>query len=409
MHPSEKNVLLLLAEISDYTRFMTSREKALAHSQMIISELLNAVLEQVELPLTVAKLEGDAVFLYAVRDGSAAWAEARTALRDKLRSFFKNFAHKVAELERMSICQCEACANIDKLRVKVIVHSGKALLYQIGPFTELSGADVIIVHRLLKNSVAADEYILLTEAAYQDFGFDGEPLTVGEEAYPGLSAIKTYVYRAPELEPYTPDPKATLGNNSIFVETLRSEVRQEYEQVALHPEQGFHFHTGRRLASLLGYSDEWLEGIPDDSIASMAGTGNPFSLGPVRPGEHVLDVGCGAGADSLIAARMVGRRGQVIGVDMTPAMLEKARQSAAAMGLGNVEFRQGYMEQMPVPDGWADVIISNGVLNLAPDKGSALSEFRRVLKPTGRLQIADILVEKAVPEDGKHDIALWAG
>src|SRR5712692_8895435 len=147
MHPTEKNVLLLIADISGYTRFMTTREKALAHSQMIISELMNAVLEQVELPLTVAKLEGDAVFLSAVKDGSAAWAESRTTLRDKLRSFFKNFAHKVAELEQMSICQCEACTHIDKLRVKVIVHSGKALLYQIGPFTELSGVDVIIVHR----------------------------------------------------------------------------------------------------------------------------------------------------------------------------------------------------------------------------------------------------------------------
>jgi arsenite methyltransferase len=199
---------------------------------------------------------------------------------------------------------------------------------------------------------------------------------------------------------------AALGLN---LEELRQAIQAEYAEVASHPEQGFHFHTGRPLACMLGYRDEWLEGIPEGSIESFAGTGNPFSLGELHPGEHIVDVGCGAGIDSLIAARIVGPTGQVISVDMTPTMLEKARRSAAEAGLNNVEFRQGYGEALPVPDGWADVIISNGVLNLMPDKGAGLQEMARVLKPGGRLQIGDILVQKAVPESAKRRIDLWTG
>ncbi len=192
-------------------------------------------------------------------------------------------------------------------------------------------------------------------------------------------------------------------------EQLREAIRQEYAEVALKPEQGFHFHTGRPLARLLGYDDQWLEGIPERSIESFAGTGNPFSLGLLQPGERVVDVGSGAGIDSLIAARMVGSEGRVIGVDMTPAMLEKARRSAYEGGFTNVEFRQGLAESLPVLDSWADVVISNGVLNLTPDKDAALREMARVLKPGGRLQIGDILVQKPVPESAKRDIDLWTG
>jgi arsenite methyltransferase len=190
---------------------------------------------------------------------------------------------------------------------------------------------------------------------------------------------------------------------------LRAAISEEYTMVALKPEQGYHFHTGRLLADLLGYADEWLTGIPETSIESFAGTGNPFSLGQIHPGEQVVDMGCGAGIDSLIAAKMVGSTGQVIGVDMTPAMLSKARRAAVEAGLTNVEFHQGFAEALPAPDGWADVVISNGVLNLMPNKAAALSEMARVLKPTGRLQIGDILVQKAVPEDAKNDISLWTG
>lgn len=200
-----------------------------------------------------------------------------------------------------------------------------------------------------------------------------------------------------------------VHEKSLDVNQLRQAIQKEYEEVALKPEQGFHFHTGRPLAQMLGYAEEWLEGIPETAIESFAGTGNPFRLGEIESGNRVVDIGSGAGFDSLIAARMAGSAGQVIGVDMTPAMLDKARRAADEAGLGNVEFREGLAETLPVPDSWADVVISNGVLNLMPDKSIGLKEMARVLKPAGRLQIADILAQKAVPEGAKRDIALWTG
>jgi arsenite methyltransferase len=190
---------------------------------------------------------------------------------------------------------------------------------------------------------------------------------------------------------------------------LRAAIQEEYEAVAAEPQRGFHFHTGRPLARILEYEEEWLEGIPETAVESFAGTGNPFSLGTIEPGERVVDIGCGAGIDSLIAARMVGPNGQVIGVDMTPAMLNKARRAADEAGLDNVIFRQGYGEELPVTDGWADVVISNGVLNLMPDKAAGLQEMARVLQPNGRLQIGDILVQKEVPDSAKQNIDLWTG
>ena len=195
----------------------------------------------------------------------------------------------------------------------------------------------------------------------------------------------------------------------LDVDALRHAIREEYAAVAAEPERGFHFHTGRPLARILGYADEWLAGIPEPTLASFAGTGNPFSLGALRAGERIVDVGCGAGIDSLIASKMVGPAGRVVGVDMTPQMLEKARASAAAMGTTTVEFRQGYAEELPVPDAWADVVISNGVMNLFPDKAAGLREMARVLRPGGRLQVGDILVEKPVPEGAKRNIDLWKG
>ena len=196
---------------------------------------------------------------------------------------------------------------------------------------------------------------------------------------------------------------------ALDTDLLRQAIQEEYAEVALAPEQGFHFHTGRPLAHLLGYDEAWLDGIPDGSLESFAGTGNPFRLGALQLGERVVDVGSGAGLDSLIAARMVGPQGQVIGVDMTPAMLEKARRGVITAGLANVEFLEGYAEALPVPEAWADVVISNGVLNLAPDKVAALAEMARVLKPGGRLQIGDILVQKPVPMSAKRQIDLWTG
>lgn len=204
-------------------------------------------------------------------------------------------------------------------------------------------------------------------------------------------------------------PGVSRRIEGLDVDGLRRAIQEEYALVAMEPERDFHFHTGRRLAAIVGYDDQWLDGVPEATIASFAGTGNPFSLGRLMPGEHVVDVGCGAGIDSIIAARMVGMTGSVIGVDMTPAMVEKARAGAKDAGLANIEFRQALAESLPVADSWADVIISNGVLNLFPDKLAGLQEMARVLKPEGRLQIGDILVQKAVPEKGKQDINLWKG
>ena len=204
-------------------------------------------------------------------------------------------------------------------------------------------------------------------------------------------------------------PSVAQPITGLDVNELRQVIQDEYALVATEPERGFHFHTGRPLARLLGYDDAWLDGVPEPTIASFAGTGNPFSMGAPAAGDSVVDVGCGAGIDSLIASRMVGPRGRVIGVDMTPAMLDRARQGAAAMPAPNVEFKLGFAERLPVADGWADVLISNGVLNLFPDKLTGLQEMARTLKPGGRLQIGDILVSKPVPESGKRDINLWKG
>jgi arsenite methyltransferase len=195
----------------------------------------------------------------------------------------------------------------------------------------------------------------------------------------------------------------------IDLNLLRDAIQEEYDQVACEPDRGFHFHTGRALARMLGYDEEWLENIPEAAIESFAGTGNPFSLGALKPGEKIVDVGSGAGIDSLIAANMVAPEGQVVGIDMTPSMLEKARRSATEAGFDNVEFRLGYAEELPVESAWADRVISNGVLNLIPDKLAGLKEMARVLKPGGRLQIGDILVQKEVPDSAKSDIDLWTG
>ncbi|MEK6719468.1 MAG: methyltransferase domain-containing protein [Chloroflexota bacterium] len=205
------------------------------------------------------------------------------------------------------------------------------------------------------------------------------------------------------------EPSTAPSTAPVDIESLRAAVRAEYAAVAEHPEQGFHFHTGTRLAAILGYPEEWIAGLPPSAVESMAGTGNPFALGELRPGERVVDCGSGAGADSLIAARVVGPSGRVIGVDMTPEMLAKARRNAEIAGLPNVEFREGLLEALPVPDDWADVAISNGVLNLVPDKTLALAELFRVIRPGGRIQLADIVLDRPVPGGSKSDVSLWTG
>ena len=196
---------------------------------------------------------------------------------------------------------------------------------------------------------------------------------------------------------------------AVSRDTLREAIKAEYGELAEAPEKGFHYRTGHDLASVLGYRKEWLEPVPEAAIAPFAGTGNPFLLGELRPGERVLDMGSGGGIDSLIAAGMVGSGGEVVGVDMTPEMLERARGAALEAGATNVRFVQGFIEELPVADHWADVVISNGVLNLVPSKTAVMEELFRVLKPGGRLQFGDILVEIPVPESAKEDISLWTG
>ena len=196
---------------------------------------------------------------------------------------------------------------------------------------------------------------------------------------------------------------------SLDTDLLRAAIQEEYAEVASCPLKGFHFHTGRYLADRLGYPAGRVMSLPDAAVESFAGVGNPFTWGDPRSGATVIDLGSGAGFDALLAGQMVGPEGHVIGVDMTPAMLEKARGNAVLLGLGNVEFREGFLESLPVETGSLDLVISNGVINLCPDKETVLGEAFRVLKPGGRLQISDIIVSIPVPGDAKEDIALWTG
>jgi arsenite methyltransferase len=191
------------------------------------------------------------------------------------------------------------------------------------------------------------------------------------------------------------------------VEVLRREVQHKYTEVATSPDQTFHFHHGRPLAEMLGYSMDLVDSMPPQAVESFAGVGNPFSLGPIHAGETVLDIGSGSGFDCFIAASLVGHGGKVIGVDMTEAMLEKSRTTAQKIGLNQAEFRKGFVEELPVDDKSVDVIISNGVVNLCPDKYRVFAEIFRALKPGGRLYLADIVVHKQVPDGAKANVDLW--
>jgi arsenite methyltransferase len=194
----------------------------------------------------------------------------------------------------------------------------------------------------------------------------------------------------------------------VDVDVLRVEIEKTYTDVSSTPDSDFIFPTGRAWAEDLGYPDE-LAAVPDGSVDSFAGVANHFVLGDVRPGETVLDLGCGAGTDLLIAAQMVGPEGRAIGIDMTVTMLERVRQSAGEMGLENVELHQGLIESLPLPDESVDAIISNGVIDLVPDKDAVFAEIDRVLRPGGRLQVADVIIHTEVSEDARKRIDLWTG
>jgi SAM-dependent methyltransferase len=195
----------------------------------------------------------------------------------------------------------------------------------------------------------------------------------------------------------------------VDVEVLRDEIRRTYTDVSTEQDRQFIFPTGRAWARELGYPEPELERVPDATVGSFAGVANHWVLGRVEPGAAVLDLGCGAGTDLLIAAQMTGPTGRAIGVDMTAAMLERARESADAMGLGNVDLHEALIESLPLGDASVDVVISNGVIDLVADKDAVFDEVDRVLRPGGRLQLADVIVHREVSEDARKRIDLWTG
>jgi arsenite methyltransferase len=195
----------------------------------------------------------------------------------------------------------------------------------------------------------------------------------------------------------------------VDVNVLREEIRKTYTDVSIDQEQEFIFPTGRAWAQELGYPEPELARVPDATVESFAGVANHWVLGRIDPGAVVLDLGCGAGTDLLIAAQMTGSTGRVVGVDMTPAMLRQARASAEEMGLDNVDTHESLIESLPLEDASVDVVISNGVIDLVPDKDAVLDEIDRVLRPGGRLQLADVIIHHEVSEDARKRIDLWTG
>ncbi len=191
------------------------------------------------------------------------------------------------------------------------------------------------------------------------------------------------------------------------IQMLRQAVQRRYADVAQNPEQTFHFHHGRPLAEMLGYSMAQVDAMPTRAVESFSGVGNPLALGSIGAGETVLDVGSGSGFDSFFAAQAVGSTGQVIGVDMTEEMLEKSRSVAEEMGLAQLEFRQGFVEELPVSDASVDVVISNGSINLCIDKHQVFRDIFRTLRSGGRFYLADVVVNKPVPDAAKANVDLW--
>jgi len=196
---------------------------------------------------------------------------------------------------------------------------------------------------------------------------------------------------------------------AVDVDVLREEIRRTYTDVSAEQEREFIFPTGRSWAQELGYPEAELARVPDATVDSFAGVANHWTLGAIEPGAVVLDLGCGAGTDLLIAAQMTGSGGRATGIDMTPAMLDRAAASARAIGLENVELHEALIESLPLEDESVDVVISNGVIDLVPDKDAVFAEIDRVLRPGGRLQIADVVVHHEVSEDARQRIDLWTG
>jgi arsenite methyltransferase len=194
----------------------------------------------------------------------------------------------------------------------------------------------------------------------------------------------------------------------IDVDLLKKEIKKTYAALSQDPGKDFVFPTGRAWAEDLDYPPE-LANVPDTAADSFAGVANPFALGRLEDGERVVDLGCGAGTDSLVAAQMVGQNGHVTSIDMTPEMLEKARAATAELGMTNVDFLEGEIERLPLANESVDVVISNGVIDLVPDKDAVFAEIFRVLRPGGRMQVADVTIQNPVSEEGRRDVDLWTG
>jgi arsenite methyltransferase len=194
----------------------------------------------------------------------------------------------------------------------------------------------------------------------------------------------------------------------VDVDLLKEEIKKTYAAVSQDPKKDFVFPTGRAWAEDLDYPPE-LANVPDTAVESFAGVANPFTLGRLKAGERVVDLGCGAGTDSLVAAQMVGPKGHVTAIDMTPQMLDKARAATVELGAKNVDFLEGEIERLPLADESIDVVISNGVIDLVPDKDAVFAEIFRVLRPGGRMQVADVTIQNQVSEEGRRDIDLWTG
>jgi arsenite methyltransferase len=195
----------------------------------------------------------------------------------------------------------------------------------------------------------------------------------------------------------------------VDVDVLREEIRKTYTKVTTEQDTDFIFPTGRAWAQELGYPEPELDRVPDATVESFAGVANHWLLGRIEPGAMVLDLGCGAGTDLLIAAQMTGPAGRVVGVDMTPSMLERAATSAGEMRVRNVELHESLIERLPLDDASVDVVISNGVVDLVPDKDAVFDEIDRVLRPGGRVQLADVIIHTEVSEDARARIDLWTG
>jgi hypothetical protein len=252
-----ERVVLILADISGYTRFMLANQTSQVHGQMVITKLLEEIIREVEIPLEVKEIEGDAVFLYAIKpDDEAVWEEMRRLIGRKLVSFFEAFARGILLGSEFALCSCPSCQNIDQLKLKIVVHSGEAVFHKVARFSDLSGVDVILAHKLLKNSIPSDEYVLMTESAYRDIEFPTEvEVTRGEEHYEGFGSIRTYTYLT----------EGTSAPEAAAVERL-------------YANRGRAFATGLRMLAK-GYFGQI------QSLLSRQPAGNYSDLGelPVRP------------------------------------------------------------------------------------------------------------------------------